>query len=210
MLADWVKSFTFVSQLVHAAHLALTHCLRYTRSKITKEGNEMRKFIAIILVAVLFTACIACADKNLDSAGDGDLPTDIYIVGVDINGEVGTQYDPANPSATFPPENIITTNPGDTVGEDVDGNPSTVYNSSEPSATFPPSKIIVKPSATAAPTSVPVTVSTTSPGATAPGTTAKPNTTPEPTLEPFEGTMDPEIDTEGSTVVDFEDLFGTP
>ncbi|MCL2671904.1 MAG: hypothetical protein FWF10_07705 [Clostridiales bacterium] len=166
----------------------------------------MRKFLVVLLAATLFFAFAACSGPKTPS--EDDLPTEIRVVGVDINGEVSTIYNPADPTATFPPENVITTNPNDTVGLDINGNPSTVYDPGSPSATFPPNNVYVTPrppSATPQPTSTPIPVSVTTP-TPAPAPTA----TPGPTPTPFEGGAGEDDFGKGSTVIDFGDLFEDP
>jgi hypothetical protein len=109
----------------------------------------MRKFIPFLCIAVLLCGVIGCGKAN---KADEPAPTSQaaeptsasqdkvdYVVGTDVNGNEATQYDPENPAATFPPENIISgTYP-----------PETAAPASTPAATAPGNA--AAPNATATP-----------------------------------------------------------
>ncbi|MCL2694833.1 MAG: hypothetical protein FWE69_00720 [Clostridiales bacterium] len=72
----------------------------------------MRKYnwlIAVCLVLVLFAAlgCGCGGGGTPKATPEPEHVTLIKVVGIDVNGQESEIYDPADPEATFPPENII-------------------------------------------------------------------------------------------------------
>jgi len=70
----------------------------------------MRKSVLIlsILLALALLAALGCGDgRNKDADPTQDPETAISVIGIDVNGMESDVYDPADPAATFPPENII-------------------------------------------------------------------------------------------------------
>ena len=102
----------------------------------------MRRKQALIigLVTLVLLMFFGCGGDNAND--EPSLP--LEVIGIDVNGQESDVYDPADPIATFPPENIIS------------GTNETAVPSGAPDATTPKGATSTpKPTSAGAPTSTP-------------------------------------------------------